>query len=133
MTGEMDADFEALITKGRRSLAAARRLQDAGDPDFAASRAYYAMFYLAEALLLSLPHRPTFVRHSGVVAAIRQEFVRTGKLRAEHQEALQRAMEDRNAGDYQYREILPPERAARVLRDAEAFVAAAEAYLRGSA
>ena len=47
----MTAELEALIEKGRRSLGAARRLFGEGDYDFAASRTYYAMFYLAEELV----------------------------------------------------------------------------------
>ena len=111
-------------------MAAAKRMHADGDFDFAVSRAYYAMFYLTQALLFSLPARPAFVRHSGVVAAFHREFVRTGKFGPEHHAALQHAMEDRNIVDYQYRELVSSERSDRVLRDAEAFVEAAEAYLR---
>lgn len=46
-------EIEALLEKAGRSLAAARRLLDEGDADFAASRTYYGYFYVAEALLLS--------------------------------------------------------------------------------
>jgi uncharacterized protein (UPF0332 family) len=81
-------------------------------------------------LLSSLPARPAFVRHSGVVAAFHREFVRTGKFGPEHHAALQHAMEDRNIVDYQARELVSSDRSERVLRDAEAFVGAAEAYLR---
>ena len=70
----MTAELEALIEKGRRSLGAARRLFGEGDYDFAASRAYYAMFYLAEALLLA--RHLTFSKHSAVIAAF---GMRTGK------------------------------------------------------
>jgi len=47
----MNQQIEALVAKGKRSLIAAQRLFELGDYDFAASRAYYAIFYLAEALL----------------------------------------------------------------------------------
>ena len=43
----MTEDLQALIDKGRRSLAAARRDYDAGDYDLAVSRGYYAMFHRA--------------------------------------------------------------------------------------
>ena len=39
----MSSDIAALVKKARRSLAAARRLSEEGDHDFAASRAYYAI------------------------------------------------------------------------------------------
>jgi len=44
----MNPDIEALITKAKRSLGAARSLIEDSYFDFAASRAYYSMFYVAE-------------------------------------------------------------------------------------
>ena len=48
----MTAEQMALFRKARASLAAARALHGLRFFDFAASRAYYAMFYIAEAMLL---------------------------------------------------------------------------------
>lgn len=45
------SEAEALIEKAKEGLDAARSLLRDGYPDFSASRAYYAMFYVAEALL----------------------------------------------------------------------------------
>jgi uncharacterized protein (UPF0332 family) len=50
----MTSSIEALFTKARKSLAAAEVLIKDGYYDFAASRAYYAMFYVASALLANL-------------------------------------------------------------------------------
>jgi uncharacterized protein (UPF0332 family) len=50
----MTSGIEALFTKARESLAAAQVLIKDGYYDFAASRAYYAMFYVASALLAVL-------------------------------------------------------------------------------
>jgi uncharacterized protein (UPF0332 family) len=72
------SDDSELMTKTRRSLAAARRLHAAGDSDFAVSRAYYAMFYAAEALLLR--RSLSFSRHAGVIAALQREYVTSGDL-----------------------------------------------------
>ncbi|MBI3322995.1 MAG: HEPN domain-containing protein [Candidatus Omnitrophica bacterium] len=47
----MKPETEKLLQKASRSIRAAERLLQEGDVDFAASRAYYALFYLAEALL----------------------------------------------------------------------------------
>jgi len=46
-------EIDELLEKARRSLAATERLLADGDSDFAVSRAYYAMFYVARALLLT--------------------------------------------------------------------------------
>ena len=43
----------SLLDKAERSLLASDQLFAAGHFDFAASRAYYACFYVAESLLLS--------------------------------------------------------------------------------
>ena len=95
MTAELEAP---LVQKGHRSLGAARRLLADGDCDFAASRAYYAMFYLAEALLLA--RNLTFSKRSAVIAAFGQHFVKTGLFAAEHHDALRTAFDERNVGDY---------------------------------
>lgn len=42
---------QALLEKAQRSIDAASILLREGQPEFAASRSYYAIFYIAEALL----------------------------------------------------------------------------------
>ena len=49
----MNPEVRALLEKAKRSQKAATKLFKHGDADFAASRAYYSLFYTAEALLLS--------------------------------------------------------------------------------
>ena len=41
-------EIVALLVKAERSFAAADRLLEAGDTDFATSRAYYGCFYIAQ-------------------------------------------------------------------------------------
>jgi uncharacterized protein (UPF0332 family) len=65
-----------LLTKAHRTVQSARLLLSDGDYDGAVSRAYYAMFYVAEALLLS--KHATFSKHSAVVSAFGKEFAKTG-------------------------------------------------------
>ncbi len=43
----MNRDISDLLDKAERSLSAARLLLDQGHYDFAGSRCYYAMFYVA--------------------------------------------------------------------------------------
>lgn len=47
----MNPEVKALLEKAKRSQKAATKLFKDGDVDFAASRAYYSLFYVAEALL----------------------------------------------------------------------------------
>lgn len=60
-------DAADLLEKADRSLAAGERLLADGFPDFAAGRAYYGMFYAAEALFLS--RNLSFSKHSAVIVA----------------------------------------------------------------
>ncbi len=68
----MTGDVKKLMEKGRRSLAAAEQLYKSRDYDFSASRAYYAMFYLAEAALLA--KGLAFSKHSQVISAFRNTW-----------------------------------------------------------
>jgi uncharacterized protein (UPF0332 family) len=63
----MTPEQAALLSKAHDSVRAAKLLSDAGFCDFAVSRAYYAMFYVAEAFLLGVGL--SFSRHAGVIAA----------------------------------------------------------------
>jgi uncharacterized protein (UPF0332 family) len=60
-------DQQELLEKARSSLAAAKWLLEGTYPDFAASRVYYAMFYIAQAFLEG--EGLAFSKHSGVIAA----------------------------------------------------------------
>ena len=50
----MTPEQSALLSKTYDSVRAAKLLSDAGLYDFTVSRAYYAMFYVAEAFLLGV-------------------------------------------------------------------------------
>ncbi len=93
-----EREVRELASKAERSLVAARRLLEAGDYDFAVSRAYYAMFYVARALLLTRNVRRS--KHSSVLGAFGSEFVRSGELPAELFALLRDGFEDRAEGDY---------------------------------
>ncbi len=72
----MTPDQAALLGKAESSLEAARFLGERGFYDFAASRAYYSMFYSAQAFLFQ--DSSAFSKHSAVIAAFGQRFVKTG-------------------------------------------------------
>jgi uncharacterized protein (UPF0332 family) len=74
----VNLEVKALLEKARRSQKVAAKLFKDGDVDFAASRAYYALFYTGEALLLS--RDLSFSSHSAVIANFGKEFAKTGTL-----------------------------------------------------
>jgi uncharacterized protein (UPF0332 family) len=117
-----------LLEQARQSLDAAKLLEEAGYHGFAASRAYYAMFYAAEALLLG--KGLSFSKHDAVQAAFGEHFVKTGMVEASLHRALIRAMAVRHAGDYGGAESVTPEGAEDQLERAQGFVAAVECLLR---
>ena len=73
-----------------------------------------------------------FSRHSAVVTAFQQHFVRPGALGREHYDAFRAGFELRQTADYGAEVITTAREAADLLRRGEAFVEAAEALLRRS-
>ena len=84
-----------LFRQARDSLAAAKILDAQGYHGFAASRAYYAMFYIAEAFLLG--QGLAFSRHSAVHAAFGEHFVKTGIVPPKFHRHLIQGMEARHS------------------------------------
>lgn len=113
-------DIEKLIQKGERSLKAAQRLYRDGDFDFSVSRAYYAMFYLTEAVLV---HKGlSFSKHSAVISAFNQHFIKTGIFPKEFHQWLTSAFEKRQIGDYVYSAEITEYEAKQMLSQAEEFL-----------
>ncbi|MCU0541985.1 MAG: HEPN domain-containing protein [Oscillatoriaceae cyanobacterium Prado104] len=77
----MTPEQQRLLDKANRSLQAARELNNTGFPEFAISRAYYSMFYVATAFLET--ERLSYSRHSAVIAAFGERFARTNRVPVE--------------------------------------------------
>jgi uncharacterized protein (UPF0332 family) len=120
----------ALLDKARRSLEAARQLAANGHFDFAVSRAYYAAFYAAEALLST--EDVVLSRHAGVIGEFNRRYVATGRLERRHGAALQDAFNLRNRADYATGVAITEAEATPVLRDTEALVNAVSRLLTQS-
>jgi uncharacterized protein (UPF0332 family) len=120
-------DQQAMIRKADKSLAGAHVLLEEGFYGFAASRAYYAMFYAAEALLQSRGR--AFSKHSAVHAAYGAEFAATGVLPPHLHRSLLEAQEARHFGDYDFGPEMPREAAEVQIRRADEFLYAARAHL----
>lgn len=94
----------------------------------ACNRAYYAVFYAASALLFS--KGMSFGKHSAVLSAFRQHFIKTGELDVKWSEIYQRIMSHRQIGDYDINLRVEKEQAVGDVRDAQAFVEEVEQWLR---
>lgn len=121
-------EIQELMTKAKRSLKAARSLFEEEDYDFAVSRAYYAMFYMAEAVLLT--KGLTFSKHKGVIAGFWQHFVKPGIFDMSLHKALNDAFKMRNLGDYGYELEISEERAQEILQSAREFLSVVGEYLK---
>lgn len=94
----MSPEQAALIKKAQESLRAAKLLAKDELYDFAASRAYYAMFYVAEAFLLE--EKVAFSKHSAVISAFGRRFTKTGRVPDPFHRYLIEGQQSRNIGDY---------------------------------
>jgi uncharacterized protein (UPF0332 family) len=125
----MTDDQTALVTKATDSVRAAEMLARDGYYGFAVSRAYYAMFYIAEAMLLE--HELRFTSHAGVISAFGQHFSKTQKVPSEFHRYLLAAQDGRAEGDYDIHPKLTAEDAALTISHAYEFIQFAERLLAG--
>lgn len=124
----MKPEVRELMDKAARSLKTAEKILKDGEVDFAGSRAYYAMFYVAEALLLQ--RDLSFSSHSAVTANFGKEFAKTGVLNPKFHNYLIKAQDRRNIGDYAIGTHLTKEEVLEILAWAKEFIKAAENYLK---
>lgn len=124
----MNPEIKALVEKAKRSQKVATKLFRDGDVDFAASRAYYSLFYTAEALLLS--RGLSFSSHSAVIANFGKEFAKTGALHPKFHHYLTESQDRRNIGDYSILAEVTKEEVREMLAWAKEFIKAAENYLK---
>ena len=101
---------------------------EAGDADFAASRAYYGYFYIAEGLLLSKGFR--FSRHSQVIAQYGFYFARTNQLNPRFHRLFDRAFTLRQLADYSADPtVMEPQAVRDLIEGGREFLAAAKEYV----
>ncbi len=120
----MTVDQEDLIQKAQDSLRAAKLLNENGLIDFAASRAYYAMFYVARAFLLGQGLK--FSKHGSLIAAFGLHFVKTGLISAHYRQYLINGYNKPVIGDYMTKSTLTKTETATMITQAEEFLALAE-------
>jgi uncharacterized protein (UPF0332 family) len=120
----------AALEKARRSVRASERMLADGDWDFAVSRAYYAMFYAAEALLLA--DGQTYSKHQAVISAFGRDYANAGRVPVDLHRQLIEAFNLRGVADYRFGQPVEEESARAVVRNAGAFVEEIGLVLAGS-
>jgi len=121
-------EIGSLIKRARRYLQSAEILLKEGDFESCVSRAYYAMFYSAEALLLT--KGLSFSSHRGVISAFGKHFVRTGIFSKDMSKEFHRAFEKRQLGDYEYTFVISKSEAKEMLEQGKEFVEKIVQYLK---
>ncbi len=121
-------EVQAVFERAEEAVGAAGKLLAEGYYDFAASRAYYAAFYAATALLLR--EGMEFRKHSGVIAAIHKKFIKSGKLEKQFGSDLNWLFELRSVGDYGITVRVPAAEAERAIEVARRFVRKAQSVIQ---
>lgn len=127
MADDLSQDIPELMDRAQSSLSAARLLIDNDFPIEAVSRAYYAMFYAATALL----HTEGIVvaKHSAVISQIGQRFAKTGRLTPRLHRLLLDMFDERQLADYSGAGF-DEDRATVDYQYADEFVVAVQEYLQ---
>jgi uncharacterized protein (UPF0332 family) len=119
----MKEQTRALLNKAGENLDASKDLIRGDHYEIAASRAYYTMFYAAEALLFE--EGLEFSSHSAIHGAFGERFAKTGRLNPTFHRYLLDAYRARQSADY--------DAPADVSRgDAETLVSRAEEFIRAA-
>ncbi|MEW6400725.1 MAG: HEPN domain-containing protein [Chloroflexota bacterium] len=116
----MDAAHEA--------LAAAKMNLESDFYSTAASRTYYAVFYGASALLKT--KGLSYSKHTAVLSAFRQHFIKTGIFRVNFSEMYKILFDARQAGDYEMLTKFEPDILRKNLDNAQEFIAEVETWLQ---
>ena len=123
----MKPEVQEYLKKAERALKVAESLLATGFDAEAAARAYYAMFYAAQALLKENDIQR--VKHSAVQAAFGRYLVKTGKIDAKFHRMLIDARETRELADYTVGEEISVETAILRVKNAKEFLQIVKASL----
>lgn len=120
-------EYRPMLEKAVRSLYAAQRDTNSGDHDFASSRAYYAAFYAVEAVLLT--QNLSFSKHSAVISAFNQYFIKAGIFPKEFSKLMSRLFRERQIGDYDFDDTITEDDAQEDVHAAQTILTAITQYL----
>jgi uncharacterized protein (UPF0332 family) len=115
------------LEKARHAIHAAEILLREDESDSAAGRAYYAMFYIASALLAEIGLEST--KHSGVHALFGEHFAKPGRIHAKFHRFLLDAFDRRIQADYGFEGPISREEVVTMIDQAREFLAQAEPLL----
>ena len=116
------------LQKAEGKLEVAKKLFVTSDYEDAVSRAYYAVYHVTQALLLTEGERAE--THKGVIILFSLLFIKTGKFSKNLGKFLANLKDERENGDYEVFSYIDRETAEIALREAEEFMKESKLYLK---
>jgi uncharacterized protein (UPF0332 family) len=128
MTGDnREKNIAIEVARGDEALREAEALLHASMPTGAVSRAYFAAFHFARALLFTVGEETR--THRGLVQLLHRDLVREGKLDANVASLLSQLQRFRQDADYSAEIVFTQEMAKREVDAARVFITAAKELL----
>mgnify|MGYP000231423694 CR=1 FL=1 len=121
-------EISEFIKKAEENIKVSELLAEQKIYSIAISRLYYAMFYIAEALLLT--KGLVYSSHYAVIANFGKEFAKTGIFDAKFHNGLQKVFDLRQEADYEPFAEFTKEEVENYLSLAKEFLEKVKEYLR---
>ncbi|KPV63606.1 MAG: HEPN domain protein [Candidatus Bathyarchaeota archaeon BA2] len=131
MTAESSKNFvKASLLRAEKALRSARLLVEHRELEDAVSRAYYAMFHAARAILFSKGTKAK--THRGTISLFGENIVKKGILSDEFADMLRKAFDLRQKSDYEIYAELNEELVEEIIKNAEKFIEKIKEVLEAS-
>jgi len=112
---------EASLKRAEKALRSAKLLLEYDELEDAVSRAYYAMFHAAKAILFNKGIQAK--THKGIISLFGEHIVKKGTLNEKHADMLRRAFDLRQKSDYELYAELDKKLVKTTIKNAEEFIA----------
>jgi uncharacterized protein (UPF0332 family) len=123
----MSALINVRLIQAREDLQGAEVALEANLLKGSANRSYYCIFHAMRAVLAL--ERFDSHKHSGIIAAFRQKYIKSGIFPIDFSEIIKVAFRIRNDSDYQDFYIISKSDAENQIASAKTFLAAVEEYI----
>jgi len=120
-------EVDLLLKQAEENISASELLLSKDYYRVSVSRSYYAMFYIAEAILQT--KNLSYSSHREVISNFSREFVKTGLFEPKFHQGLRDAFKSRQDADYEPVVEFTKEEAMQYLDLAKEFLAEAKKYL----
>ncbi len=121
-------EIQRYLERAEQALEVSRQLLANGHLPDAISKAYYAMFYAANAALRAQDIGVS--KHSAVIAEFGKVYAKTGSIDPRLHRALIDAFDERQEADYNVFLEVEEQQVRQRVEDAQAFVEAVRSYLQ---